>query len=53
MILYNHWDIPNSADNPFYTKQNKDILKNYIIKLYSKPTYTIEANGSFGSNLQQ
>lgn len=46
MILYNHWDIPNSADNPFYTKQNKDILKNYIIKLYSKPTYTIEANGS-------
>ncbi|HFK5507129.1 hypothetical protein CMT87_06465 [Elizabethkingia anophelis] len=46
MILYNHWDIPNSADNPFYTKQNKDILKNYITKLYSKPTYTIEANGS-------
>ncbi|WP_260256349.1 hypothetical protein [Elizabethkingia miricola] len=46
IILYNHWDTPNSSDNPFYTKQSKDILKNYITKLYSKPTYTIEADGS-------
>ncbi len=46
MILYNRWDIPNSLDNPLYTKQNKDILKNYITKLYSKPIYTIEADSS-------
>ncbi|MHC6199753.1 hypothetical protein [Elizabethkingia miricola] len=46
IILQNRWDIPNSSDNLFYTNQNKDILKNYITKLYSKPTYTIEANGS-------
>ncbi|OPC46453.1 hypothetical protein BAY06_18425 [Elizabethkingia anophelis] len=44
--LLSRWDIPNSSEKPFYNNQNKNILMNYITKLYSKPTYTIEANGS-------
>lgn len=54
--LLSRWDIPNSSDNPFYNDQNKNILKNYITRLYNKPRYTIEADGAlekvFNDNFQ-